>query len=133
MENSTWEVLYWSGPTVCMLVACIFHLLLLFSLLSCVQLFVTPWTAQHWASLPFTISQSLLKLCSVNQWCHPTISSSAALFSFCLQSFTASGFFPMSQLFTSGGQSIGTLASAPVLSMNNQGWFPLGWTDLISL
>ena len=62
---------------------------------------------------------------------HPTISSSVTPFSFCPQSFSASGSFPMSQLFASGGQSIG--ASAPVLPMNIQGWFPLGLTGLISL
>ena len=75
--------------------------------------------------------QSLLKLsCPLSRWCHPTISSSVTPFS-CPQSFPASWSFPMSQLFTSGGQSIG--ASASVLPINIQGWFPLGWTDLISL
>ena len=66
-------------------------------------------------------------------WCHPTISSSVAPFSACLQSFPASGSFPVSQLITSGSQSIGALASVSVLLMNIQGWFPLGLTDLISL
>ena len=70
--------------------------------------------------------------CPSHQWCHPTISSSVAPYS-CLQSFPASGSFPMSQFFTSGGQSVGTSASASVLPMNIQGWFPLGWTSLISL
>ena len=69
--------------------------------------------------------------CPLSQWCHPTISSSVAPFSSCLQSFPASGSFPVSQLFTSGGQSIG--ASASVLPMNIQDWFPLGLTGLISL
>ena len=69
--------------------------------------------------------------CPLSQWCSLTISSSAALFSFCLQSFPASGSFPMNQLFTSGGQSIG--ASASVLPMNTQDWSPLGWTGWISL
>ena len=64
---------------------------------------------------------------------HPTISSSVVPFSSCPQSFPASGSFPMSQLFTSGGHSIGALASASVLLMNIQDWFPLGWTGLISL
>ena len=64
------------------------------------------------------------------QWCHPTISSSVIPFSSCLQSFPASGSFPMSQLFTSGGQSIG--ASVSSLPMDIQGWFPLGLTNLIS-
>ena len=63
-------------------------------------------------------------------WCYITISSSAALFSFCLQSFPASGSFPMSWLFTSGGQTIGASASATVLPVNIQGWFPLGLTCL---
>ena len=71
--------------------------------------------------------------CPSSQWCHPTISSSATLFSFCLPSFPAPGSFPMSQLFTSGGQSVGYSASASVLPMNIQGWFPLGLTGLISL
>ena len=66
------------------------------------------------------------------QWCHLTISSSVALFSH-LQSFSASGPFPVSQLFASGGQSIGASTSASVLPMNIQGWFPLGLTGLISL
>ena len=66
-------------------------------------------------------------------WCHPTNSSSVIPFSSCLQSFPASGSFLMSWLFASGGQSIGTSASASVLPMNVQGWFPLGLTGLISL
>ena len=66
-------------------------------------------------------------------WCHPTISSSVTPFSPCLQSFPASGSFPMSQLFTTGSQSIGVSASASVLPMNIQDWFPSGLTDLISL
>ena len=66
-------------------------------------------------------------------WCHSTISSSVVPFSSCLQSFPASGSFPMNQFFTSGGQSIGDSASASVLPMNIQNWFPLGWTGWISL
>ena len=66
-------------------------------------------------------------------WCHPTISSSVVPFSSCLQSCPASVSFPMSQFFTSGGQSIGTSASASVLPMNIQNRFPLGWTGLIFL
>ena len=69
--------------------------------------------------------------CPSSQWCHPTISSSVFPFSSCLQSFPASGSFLMSQLFTSGGKSI--RASASVLPMNFQDWFPLGWTGWISL
>ena len=68
-----------------------------------------------------------------SQWCHPVISSSVVPFSSFLQSFPASGSFPMSQFFASGGQSIGASASASVLSVNIQDWFPLGWTGWISL
>ena len=71
--------------------------------------------------------------CPLSQWCHPTIPSSVFLFSYCPQSFPASGSFQMSQLFTSGGQSIGVSASASVLPMNIQDWFPLGWTGWVSL
>ena len=71
--------------------------------------------------------------CPLSRWCHPTISSSVIPFSFHLQSFPASGSFPMSQFFASGGQSIGVSASVPVLPMNIQDWFPLGWTGWISL
>ena len=68
-----------------------------------------------------------------SQWCHPTISSFVVPFSSCPQSFPASGSFQISQFFTSGGQSIGVSASASVLPMNIQDWFPLGWTGWISL
>ena len=78
-----------------------------------------------------------LKVCSnscpLSQWCHPTISSSVSPFSSCLQSLQASGSFPVSWLFASGGQSIGASASASVLSMNIQDWFPLGLIGLILL
>ena len=71
--------------------------------------------------------------CPLSQWCHPTISSSVIPFSSHLESFPASGSFQMSQLFASGGQSIGVSASASVLPMNIQDWFPLGWTGWVSL
>ena len=71
--------------------------------------------------------------CPLSWWCHPTISSSVVPVSSYLQSFPASGSFPGSQLFASGGQSIGVSASASVLPMNTQGWSPLGWTGWISL
>ena len=71
--------------------------------------------------------------CPLNQWCHPTISSSVIPFFSCLQAFPSSESFPMSQLFVSGGQSIGALASVSVLPMNIQDWFPLGLTCLTSL
>ena len=95
-----------------------------------VQLFATQWTAACQAFLSFTISWGFSNSCPLSQWCHPTISSSVALFS-SLQSSPASGSFPMSLFFTSGGQSIG--ASTSVVPMNTQGWFPLGLTGLISL
>ena len=95
-----------------------------------VRLFATPWTAARQASLPFTISWSSLKLVSIVSvmpsnhliLCHSLLLSS-----------TASGSFPMSRLFASAGQSIGASASASVLPVNIQGWFPLGLTTLISL
>ena len=71
--------------------------------------------------------------CPLSRWCHPAISSSVVPFSSCLQSLPVSGSFPMSQLFTSGGQSIGVSASTWVLPMNTQDLSPLGWTDWISL
>ena len=71
--------------------------------------------------------------CPLNRWCHPTILSSVVPFSMCRQSFPASGSFPVSQLFTSGGQAIGALASQFFLPMNIQCWFPLVLTGLISL
>ena len=71
--------------------------------------------------------------CPSSWWCHPIISSSVVPFSSRLQSFPASGSFPMSQFFTSDGQSIGVSASTSVLPMNIQDWFPLGVTGLISL
>ena len=72
-------------------------------------------------------------LCPLSQGCYPTISSSVIPFSSCLQSFPASGSFQMSQFFASGGQSTGVSASASVLPLNIQDWFPLGWTGWISL
>ena len=81
------------------------------------------------ASSPKVCSNS----CPLSQWYHPTISSSVIPFFSCLQSFPASGSFPVSQFFTPGGQSIGVSASALVLQMIIQGWFPLRLTGLISL
>ena len=71
--------------------------------------------------------------CPLSQWCHPTVSSSVIPFSSCRQSFPSSGTFPMSQFFASGGQRIGVSASASVLPMTIQDWFPLEWTGWISL
>ena len=97
-----------------------------------VQLFATPWIAAHQASLSITNSQSPLKLMSIKSvmpcshliLCHPLLLP---------QSFLESGSFPMRQLFTLGGQSIGVSALASVLPMNTQDWSPLGWTGWISL
>ena len=102
-------------------------------LLSCVELFVTTWTAACQASLSLTISQSLPKfmsIASVILFIHLT---PITLFSFCLQSFPASGSFPMSRLFTSGDKIIGASASASALQVSILGWFSLGLTGLISL
>ena len=130
---------------------------------SYVQLFVTLWTVTHQAplSLEFTsvqfsrsvVSDSLRlhepqharppcpspapgvypNSCPLSQWCHPTILSSVAPFSSCPQSFPESGSFQISQLFISGGQSIGVSASTSVPPMNIQDWSPLGWAGWISL
>ena len=100
--------------------------------LNCVRLFLTPWITARQASLSITNFRSSLRLTSIYRWCHPTISSSVVPFSSCPQSVPASESFPMSQLFPSGGQSIGVSASTSVLPMNTQDWF-LGWTGWISL
>ena len=93
----------------------------------------TPWTAARQASLPITTSGVYPNSCALSRWCHPTISSFVVPFSSHLQSFPASESFPMSQLFISGGQSIGVSASTWVLPLNTQAWCPLGWTGWISL
>ena len=101
--------------------------------LSCVRLFVTPWTAARQASCPSPTPGACSNLCPSSRWCHPTISSSVVPFSSWLQPFLASGAFPMSRFFASGGQSIGASASESGLQMNIQDWFSLGWTGWISL
>ena len=93
--------------------------------LSRVQLFVTPWTIARQASLSIINSWACSNSCPSSLWCHPTISSSVIPYSFCPQSFPASGSFPMNQFFPSGGQSTGVSASASVLPMNIQDWFLL--------
>ena len=93
-----------------------------------------PYVLQHTRLLcPSSSPRICSNSCPLNQWCHPAISSSVVPFSSSLQSFPASESFLMSWLITSGSQSIGTSASASVLPMNIQGWFPLGLTGLISL
>ena len=101
--------------------------------LSHVWLFVTPWIAAARLPCPSSSPRPCSNSCPLSQWCHPTISFSVIPFSSCLQSFPESGSFPMSQFFASGGQSIGVSASASVLPMNIQDWFPLGLTGMISL
>ena len=88
----------------------------------------------HHARLPCPSlsSEVYSNSCPSSLWCYPTISSSVAPFSSCLQSFPASGSFVMGWLFTSGDQSIGASASGSVLPVNIQDWFPLGWTGWIS-
>ena len=101
--------------------------------LSRVWLFATPWTAVRQASLSITNTWSLLRLMSIELVMPSTISSSVVPFSSRLQSFPASGSFPRSQYFASGGQSIGVSASASVFAVNVQDWSPLGLTGWISL
>ena len=93
-----------------------------------------PYELQHARPLcPSPTARVHPNPCPLSQWYHPTISSSVIPFSSCPQSFPASGSFQMSQLFPSGGQSIGLSASVSVLPMNIQGWLPLGWTGWVSL
>ena len=82
---------------------------------------------------PLPSPEACSNSCQLSSWCHPTISCPVIPYSSCLWSFPAPGSFPVSQFFPSGGQSIGVLASASVLPVNIQDWFPLGWTGLISL
>ena len=108
-------------------------LLLLFSH-SFVSDYLLPHGLQHpRLPCPSPASRACSNSCPSSRWCHPTISSSVVPFSSCPQSFPASGSFPMSQFFESGGQSTGASASASVLPMNIQDWFPLELTVLISL
>ena len=96
--------------------------------------FLWPHGLQHARpSYPSPTPGAYSNSCPSSWWCHPAISSSVVPFSSYLQSFPASGSFPMSQFFESGGQSIRVSASASVLPMNIQDWFPLGWTGWTSL
>ena len=101
--------------------------------LSRVLFFATPWTQHTRLSCPSPALRVYSNSCPSSWWCYPTISSYLVPFSSHLQSFPASESFPVSQFFASGGQSIGVSASASVLPMNIQDWFPLGWTGWISL
>ena len=105
------------------------------SSVSCVRLFVTPWTARGPTRppCPSPTPGACSNSCPLSWWCHPTTLPSVTTFSSCPQSFPASRSFPMSQLFASAGQSIRASASASTISMNIQDWFPLRWTGWISL
>ena len=103
---------------------------------SCSVMFNSLWPhgMQHsWLPCPSPTPGAYSNSCPSNRWCHPTISSSVIPFSSRLQSCPVSGSFPVSQFFTSGGQSIGASAAASVLPMNILEWFPVGLTGLISL
>ena len=128
--STTWETYIYEMESLC----CTAEINIVYQLfdvqsLSCIRLFATLWSAAHLASLSFTIYWSLLKFMPIELvmlsnhliLCHPLL--------FCLQSFLESGYFPMSWLFTLGGQSIGTSASASVLPMNTQDGFPLKLTN----
>ena len=115
-------------------IKCIGNKVIQFSSVAQLCLTLKPHGLQHAkppcpSSTPRVYSDS----CPLSQWCHPAISSSIVPFSSYPQCFPASGSFPISQFFTSGGQSIGVSASASVLPMNIQDWFSLGWTVWISL
>jgi len=109
------------------------YFLVFVQLLSHVQLFATPWTLACQAPLSSTVSWILLKFMFIELVLLSHHLILCCPFSFCLQFFSASGFFPVSQLFASDAQSIGASASASILPMNIQGWFPLGLTGFISL
>ena len=120
-------------PTLCVNSPATVLVVVVVEALSRVRPFVTPWTAAHQASLSSLSPRACSDSGPLSWWCHPTISSSVVPFSSCLQFFSASGSFPMCWLFVSGGQCIGASASASVLTVTSQGWFPLGMTGLISL
>ena len=115
-------------------IKCIGNKVIQFSSVAQLCLTLKPHGLQHAkppcpSSTPRVYSDS----CPLSQWCHPAISSSIVPFSSCPQCFPASGSFPISQFFTSGGQSIGVSASTSVLPMNTQDWSPLWWAGWISL
>ena len=119
----------------------IFHKDVLITLLlqfsSIIQSFRTLWDPMNHSTPGLPVHHQLPEFtqtrCPLSRWCHPTVSSSVTPFSSYTQTIPASESFQMGQLFPSGGQSIGVSASASVLPVNIQDWFPLGWTGLISL
>ena len=137
LDTTKWLSLFqWSVCAIYFFDVCQFFTSFQFSSVqsfSCIQLFATPWTAARRLPCPLPTPGVYSDSCPSSQWCHPTISSSVVPFSSCPQSFPASGSFQMSQLFTSGDQSIGVSASTSVLPMNTQDSSPLGWTGWISL
>ena len=106
---------------------------IVFSFVVVHQLFTTSWTTACQAPLSPLSLRVCSNSCPLSQWCYLTISSSTTSFFLCLQYFPASGSFPMSWLFASGCQNTGASALASILSVNIQGWFPLGLTSWISL
>ena len=126
--------IYWYRNTISFLYLLIFNTCNL--LFSCPVVSNSLWAHGPQPAGPLCSSPSpkvCPSSCPLHQWCHPAISSSDALFSFCLQSFPVSGIFPMSQLFSSDDQNARVSASKSVLPMSIQGWFPLRLTGLISL
>ena len=140
---SIWYTVTWFRCVCVCMCVCIynmyFQIIFHYSLFSSFQFshsVVSVYLRLHWLHFarlpcPSPIPKAYSNSSPSSRWCHPTISSSVVPFSFCLQAFPVSGSFPMSQFFASGGQSIG--ASASVLPMTIQDWFPLGLTGWISL
>ena len=108
-------------------------LVVVVQLLSYVQLHATPWTAARQDSLSFTSPGACLTSCPLCRWCHPTILSSVVPFSSCLQSFRASGSFPLSWLFSLGDQSIGASALSPSNEYSGLIFFRIDWFDLLAV
>ena len=135
LQHSAFFIVQLSQETVIVMRVVLPWLYYLFKVqsLSCVRHFATPWIAARQASLSITNSGVHPNSCASSWWYHPAISSSVVPFSSCPQSLPSSGSFPINQLFSWGGQSIGVSASASVLPMNTQDWSPLGWIGWISL
>ena len=108
-------------------------LVVVVQLLSYVQLHATPWTAARQDSPSFTSPGACLTSCPLCRWCHPTILSSVVPFSSCLQSFRASGSFPLSWLFSLGDQSIGASALSPSNEYSGLIFFRIDWFDLLAV
>ena len=133
IEKSLWNIIMLSLMMISLFFNLVCFNIVVFQLLSHVWLFSIPWIVAHQASCPSLSPRVCSNSCPLSWWYYLTISSSVIPFSSCPQFFPASGYFPMSRFFLSGGLNIEISASAPVLSMNIQDWFPLGLTGLISL